>query len=312
MKINATRLQQHFEAISLIGKIGETGTNRPAHSPTEKEGFKIAASWMEEAGMKTHIDNFGNLIGRLEGKNPALPVLMMGSHLDSQPYGGRFDGVAGVLCAIEIVKTLTENNVQHERSIEVISFADEEGWRFNKGLYGSKGILGRLDPEDIERKDKDGISRREALIDFGCDPTKSKEDEYKPGSIFCFLELHIEQGPVLDIGNKPIGVVSGISGPLWLTVKLKGMAGHAGSVPMPLRKDALLGALRCGHLAAAWLDVTEPEPLPEDHPLRHEPNCYITPHIAGGHANESESLVRHFVANFKRYLDGTPLLDRVM
>jgi allantoate deiminase len=242
MKINASRLQQHFEAISEIGKIGETGTNRPAHSPDEKKAFAIAASWMEDAGMKTHIDNFGNLIGRLEGKNSSLPVLMMGSHLDSQPYGGRFDGVAGVLCAIEVVKVLTENNIQPERSIEVISFADEEGWRFNKGLYGSKGILGRLDLEDIERKDKDGISRRQALIDFGCDPAKSKDDEYKRGSIFCFLELHIEQGPVLDIGNKPIGVVSGISGPIWWTVKLKGMAGHAGSVPMPLRKDALLGA----------------------------------------------------------------------
>jgi len=242
MHINAARLQQHFEAMSLIGKIGETGTNRPAHSATEKEGFAIAASWMEAAGMKTHIDNFGNLIGRLEGKNPALPVLMMGSHLDSQPYGGRFDGVAGVLCAIEVVHALIENNIQPERSIEVISFADEEGWRFNKGLYGSKGILGRLDPEDIERKDKDGISRRQALIDFGCDPSKSTADEYKSGSIFCYLELHIEQGPVLDMGNKPIGVVSGISGPIWWTVTLKGMAGHAGSVPMPLRKDALLGA----------------------------------------------------------------------
>ncbi len=242
MKINASRLQQHFEAMSLIGKIGETGTNRPAHSATEKEAFKIAASWMEEAGMKTHIDNFGNLIGRLQGTNPELPLLMMGSHLDSQPYGGRFDGVAGVLCAIEVVKTLTENNIAHERTIEVISFADEEGWRFNKGLYGSKGILGRLDPGDIERKDKEGISRCQALIDFGCDPSKSADDEYKPGSIFCFLELHIEQGPVLDMGNKPIGVVSGISGPIWWTVNLKGMAGHAGSVPMPLRKDALLGA----------------------------------------------------------------------
>jgi allantoate deiminase len=242
MTINSGRLQQHFEAMSLIGKIGETGTNRPAHSPTEKEAFEVAASWMQEAGMKTHIDNFGNLIGRLHGKNPELPVLMMGSHLDSQPYGGRFDGVAGVLCAIEVVKALTENKIQPERSIEVISFADEEGWRFNKGLYGSKGILGKLDPEDIERKDKEGVSRRQALIDFGCDPEKSKLDEYKPGSIFCYLELHIEQGPVLDIATKPIGVVSGISGPIWWTVKLKGMAGHAGSVPMPLRKDALLGA----------------------------------------------------------------------
>lgn len=242
MKINATRLQQHFEAMSEIGKIGETGTNRPTHSPEEKEAFKIAASWMQEAGMKTHIDNFGNLIGRLEGKDPSLPVLMMGSHLDSQPYGGRFDGVAGVLCAIEVVKTLSENNIVPERSIEVISFADEEGWRFNKGLYGSKGITGRLDPDDIERKDKDGISRRQALIDFGCDPTKSKQDEYKPGSVYCFLELHIEQGPVLDVAHKPVGIVSGISGPLWQTLKLKGMAGHAGSVPMHMRKDALVGA----------------------------------------------------------------------
>lgn len=242
MQINSSRLQQHFEAMSEIGKIGETGTNRPAHSKEEKEAFALAASWMQEAGMTTRIDNFGNLIGTLPGKNPSLPVLMVGSHLDSQPYGGRFDGVAGVLCAIETVKTLSENKIEHERTIEIVSFADEEGWRFNKGLYGSKGITGRLDPDDIERKDKDGISRRQALIDFGCDPSKSKEDEYKPGSIFCFLELHIEQGPVLDIAQKPIAVVSGISGPIWWTVKLKGMAGHTGSVPMPLRKDALLGA----------------------------------------------------------------------
>ncbi|MBS1642651.1 MAG: M20 family metallo-hydrolase [Bacteroidetes bacterium] len=242
MEINKTRLQQHFEAMSLIGKIGETGTNRPAHSADEKKAFELTAQWMQDAGMKTHIDNFGNLIGRLEGKNNALPVLMMGSHLDSQPYGGRFDGVAGVLCAVEVVKTLHDNNITPERSIEVISFADEEGWRFNKGLFGSRGILGKLEEGELQRKDKDGITREQALKSFGCDITKFKQDEYQPNSIYCFLELHIEQGPVLDIANKPIGVVSGISGPLWATLKLKGMAGHAGSVPMALRKDALVGA----------------------------------------------------------------------
>ncbi len=244
MNINSTRLQLHFEAMSLIGKIGATGTCRPTMTALEKEAFELTASWMTDAGMKIHIDHFGNLIGRLEGKNPALPVLMMGSHLDSQPYGGRFDGVAGVLSAIEVVKALAENNIQLERSIEVISFADEEGWRFNKGLFGSRGILGKLEDGELQRVDKDGITREQALIDFGCDPTKFKESEYMPGSIYCFLELHIEQGPVLDIGNKPIAVVSGISGPLWLTVTLKGMAGHTGSVPMPLRKDALLGAAK--------------------------------------------------------------------
>jgi len=242
MKINSTRLQHHFEAMSLIGKIGETGTCRPTMTILEKEAFQLASSWMQDAGMKTHIDNFGNLIGRLEGKNSQLPVLMMGSHLDSQPYGGRFDGVAGVLCAIEVVKTLSENNIQPERSIEIVSFADEEGWRFNKGLFGSRGILGKLEAGELDRTDKDGITREQALIDFGCNPAEFKESEYKPGSIFCFLELHIEQGPVLDISQKPIAVVLGISGPLWLTVHLKGMAGHTGSVPMHLRKDALLGA----------------------------------------------------------------------
>lgn len=242
MNINSSRLQAHFEAMSKIGQLGETGTNRPAMSALEKQAFELAAQWMEEAGMTTRIDHFGNLIGRLKGTQPELPVLMMGSHLDSQPYGGRFDGVAGVLCAIEAVKTLTEQGIPPTRSIEVVSFADEEGWRFNKGLFGSRGILGRLEPGELERIDANGISRRQALIDFGCDPEQFEQDEYAPGSIHCFLELHIEQGPVLDISNQPIGVVSGISGPLWLTVKLKGMAGHAGSVPMHLRKDALLGA----------------------------------------------------------------------
>jgi allantoate deiminase len=242
MKINATRLQHHFEAMSLIGKIGETGTCRPTMTALERQGFDLAASWMKEAGMETRIDNFGNLIGHLKGTDNSLPVLMMGSHLDSQPYGGRFDGVAGVLCAIEVVKTLSENNITPQRNIEVISFADEEGWRFNKGLFGSRGILGKLEEGELQRTDKDGISREKALKNFGCDVTKFKESEYKPGSIFCFLELHIEQGPVLDIAKKPIGIVSGISGPLWLTVTLKGQAGHTGSVPMPLRKDALLGA----------------------------------------------------------------------
>lgn len=242
MQINTKRLQAHFESMSLIGKIGDTGTNRPAHSKDEKKAFELAASWMHEAGMTTRIDNFGNLVGTLKGQNDTLPVIMMGSHLDSQPYGGRFDGVAGVLCAIEVATTLKENNIVPNRTIQIISFADEEGWRFNKGLFGSRGILGKLEDGELQRKDKDGITREQALIEFGCNINEFEKDVYKPNSIFCFLELHIEQGPVLDNANKPIAVVSGISGPLWLTLHLKGMAGHAGSVPMHLRKDAMLAA----------------------------------------------------------------------
>ncbi|HXB91837.1 MAG TPA: M20 family metallo-hydrolase [Puia sp.] len=242
MNINSARLQQHFEEMSRIGRIGETGVCRPTLSPLEKQAFELAAQWMREAGMHTRIDNLGNLIGRLEGRRPSDPILMMGSHLDSQPYGGRFDGTAGVLCAIEAVKTLTDQGIVPARSIEVISFADEEGWRFNKGLFGSRGILGRLEEGELQRTDKEGITREQALKAFGCDPARLKDAVYPPGSIHCYLELHIEQGPILDNAGIPVGIVSGIAGPLWLTATLKGMAGHAGSVPMPMRKDALVGA----------------------------------------------------------------------
>ncbi|RBW70998.1 Zn-dependent hydrolase [Bacillus taeanensis] len=242
LTINKDRLKQHFEVLSQIGKIGDTGVCRPALSKEEKEAFHVVTKWMEEAGMTVRIDHFGNLIGRLEGKNPQAPVLMIGSHLDSQPYGGRFDGVAGVLAGIETAKTLTEKEVVSERPIEVISFCDEEGWRFNKGLFGSRGILGKLEKGELDRKDKDGMTRKEALIEFGCDPNRFSACVYEPNDIHCFLELHIEQGPILDKANEAVGVVSGIAGPLWLTVTLKGYAGHAGSVPMNMRKDALVGA----------------------------------------------------------------------
>lgn len=242
MRINTERLKKHFEQMSEFGKLGDTGVCRPAHSQIEKQAFELAASWMKEAGMTTKIDHFGNLIGRLEGKNKEAPILMLGSHLDSQPYGGRFDGVAGVLAAIETVTTMSELGIVPDCPIEVISFADEEGWRFNKGLFGVRGILGKLEEGELTRKDQAGITREQALRDFGCNPDQFHQSVYPPHSISAFLELHIEQGPILDKSNQPIGIVTAISGPLWLTVKLKGFAGHAGSVPMTMRQDALVGA----------------------------------------------------------------------
>lgn len=242
LTISQERLREHFELSSQIGRVGETGMYRPALSPEEKETFLLAQKWMVEAGMNARIDNFGNLIGRLEGRNPLAPVLIVGSHLDTQPFGGRFDGVLGVLGGIEAVATITEKGIVPERPIEVIAFCDEEGWRFNKGLFGSRGILGKLEEGELMRRDKDGITREDALRRFGCDPEHFHDSVYPPGSIHAYLELHIEQGPVLDDDKEPVGIVSGISGPLWLTVRLKGFAGHAGSVPMGNRRDALLGA----------------------------------------------------------------------
>jgi allantoate deiminase len=242
MSINGERFKQHLEELAEIGKIGETGVCRLAHSKEDRRAVEVVKGWMEEAGLTTKIDGFGNLIGRVEGSQSDKPILILGSHIDSQPYGGRFDGTAGALGAIEVVHSMKENGITPQRTIEVICFSDEEGCRFNKGIFGVRGIAGMLEEGELERKDKQGVTRREALKEFGVEPDLSQSPVYQKGDIAAFLELHIEQGPVLEQKKKPVGIVSGISGPIWLTVTLEGFAGHAGSVPMPMRQDALLGA----------------------------------------------------------------------
>ena len=170
LTINSHRLHQRIDDLSQIGKLGETGVCRLALSPEDLQGVLLVKSWMEEAGLQTRIDAFGNLIGRLEGRDDQLPLLMIGSHIDSQPYGGRFDGAIGVLGALEAVQTLTEQGIVPEMAIEVVAFCDEEGCRFNKGLFGVRGITGRLEEGELERVDGSGVTRRQALIEFGCDP----------------------------------------------------------------------------------------------------------------------------------------------
>jgi allantoate deiminase len=244
LTINAERINGNLQELAEIGKIGDTGVARLAHSKKDKEAVLKVKRWMEDVGLTARIDNFGNLIGRLEGENSDAPALLIGSHIDSQPYGGRFDGVLGVLGALEVIQTLQEQKITPAIPIEVIAFSDEEGSRFNKGLFGVRGILGKLEEGELDRQDKDGVTRREALIEFGCDPDKFKESEVDVSKITAFLELHIEQGPVLEAKGEPVGIVTGISGPLWLTVEMTGLAGHAGSVPMPMRQDALVGAAK--------------------------------------------------------------------
>lgn len=244
MTINASRVESRIDQLARIGKIGETGVCRLAHSREDREAVDLVKSWMDEIGMVSRIDAFGNLIGRLEGTNPEAPAIMIGSHIDTQPYAGRFDGIIGVVGALETVQTMLEQGVRPSAAIEVASFSDEEGCRFNKGLFGVRGILGKLEEGELERTDKNGVSRRQALIEFGVDPSQAESSRYRPGQVGAFLELHIEQGPVLEAQGKAVGIVTGISGPLWLTVDLYGFAGHAGSVPMPMRKDALVGAAR--------------------------------------------------------------------
>lgn len=242
--INSKRLHERIFELAQIGKIGDTGVCRLALSKEDLKGVLLVRSWMIEAGMDARIDPFGNLIGVLRGADTTAPVLMLGSHIDSQPYGGRYDGVIGVLGAIEAVQTMVEKGFRPARNIEVAAFCDEEGCRFNKGLFGVRGMTGRLEEGELDRTDKNGMTRREALLEFGCDPDEFAGYTFQEGRIGAFLELHIEQGPVLEALGQPIGIVSGISGPVWWTVEMTGFAGHAGSVPMPMRQDALVGCAK--------------------------------------------------------------------
>ncbi|MFC5652222.1 M20 family metallo-hydrolase [Paenibacillus solisilvae] len=257
LTINSPRLHKRIEDLSKIGRLGETGVCRLALSPEDLQGVQLVKSWMEEAGLTTRIDAFGNLIGRLEGLDDQLPLLMIGSHIDSQPYGGRFDGVIGVLGALEVVQTLTEQGIVPQMAVEIVAFCDEEGSRFNKGLFGVRGLTGRLEEGELERMDGNGVTRRQALIDFGGDPGQFAASQYAEGQVGTFLELHIEQGPILDSLETPVGIVTGISGPLWLTVEMTGFAGHAGSVPMSMRRDALVGSAK---VILALHDLASSEP----------------------------------------------------
>src|SRR5699024_7824535 len=183
LTISRDRLSGRLAELAEIGKVGETGVCRLALSEEYKEGMERVRKWMDEAGLKTRFDHFGNLIGRLEGKNQGEPAVMLGSHIDSQPSGGRYDGTIGVLGALEAVQTMMENGIQPEVPVEIVSFCDEEGHRFGVGLFGSRGILGALEPGELERADEDGVTRREALIDFGADPEKLEESEYDTSKI---------------------------------------------------------------------------------------------------------------------------------
>jgi allantoate deiminase len=257
LSIRSERLHNRILELSQIGRIRETGVCRLALSKEDREGVELVKVWMEEAGMAARMDPFGNLIGVIQGKNPQRPVLMLGSHVDSQPYGGRYDGAIGVIGAIEAVQTMVEAGHQPEMNIEVVAFCDEEGCRFNKGLFGVRGMTGKLEEGELERADKNGVTRREALLEFGCDPAEFAGYAFQEGRIGAFLELHIEQGPVLEALDAPIGIVSGISGPLWLTVEMTGFAGHAGSVPMRMRQDALVG---CAKVIVALNELVQREP----------------------------------------------------
>lgn len=200
------------------------------------------AAWMREAGMAVRVDGIGNVIGRYEGSTPGAKALLIGSHFDSVRNGGIFDGILGILLPIECVAILHGRDERLPCAIEVIAFADEEGARFQTGFLASQALIGRFDPALLARRDADGVTLGEALASAGLDPLAAGGSAVDPAAVAAYLEIHIEQGPVLLDAGLPLGIVTTIAGGNRHQFRVRGEAGHAGTVPMARRRDALTAA----------------------------------------------------------------------
>jgi allantoate deiminase len=211
-------------------------------SPSHKAAADCVASWMREAGMAARIDAIGNVVGRYEAQLPEAPTLLIGSHIDTVRNAGRFDGNLGVVAGIEAVAILAGTGERLPFAIEVIAFGDEEGVRFPMTLSGSKAVAGIFDRAALECRDRHGTRLAEALLAFGGDPEHVPSEARARDGVIGYLEVHIEQGPVLETEDLPVGIVTGINGASRARITVKGQAGHAGTVPMSLRRDALAAA----------------------------------------------------------------------
>ena len=239
--IQRERLVKDFDAMAQLTAPGE-GINRLAFTDADWAGRQYIIDRMTDAGLSVEIDDFGNVIAYKIGKKPDLPVVMVGSHTDSVPNGGNYDGVVGVLSAIEVIRSMTDDGYEHDHTIAVVSFMCEESGRFGNATLGSKAMRGELRLQDLYRLvDKQGISLYEALKGRNLNPDGIEEMAYKR-PVKSFTEIHIEQGKVLEHEQKTIGIVTGIAAPERFYVTIRGNADHSGATPMNLRHDALCGA----------------------------------------------------------------------
>src|SRR6201995_1613971 len=234
----------------IVGRINALATisETPEHlariflTRENRAAADLILGWMRSAGMRAHLDAIGNVCGRYEGERRGLPCLMLGSHYDTVRDAGRWDGPLGLITAISCVADLNKRGKRLPFAVEVTGFADEEGVRFASTLLGSRAVAGTFDETVLSVRDADGVSMRKALKDFGLDPDHSGAAARVRRELLAYLELHIEQGPVVEQQHLPVGVVTAIAGRTRLAARVTGMAGHAGTVPMALRRGALTGA----------------------------------------------------------------------
>ncbi|MBV9073609.1 MAG: Zn-dependent hydrolase [Acidobacteria bacterium] len=237
--VNASRIMDHLHALSQYGKNPRGGVSRVAYSEPDRQGREYAMQLMRDAGLDVTLDAAGNLIGSRSGSDPSLKPLLIGSHIDSVIEGGNYDGDVGSLSAIEVAQSLREHSLQLRHPLQVVIFQNEEG-----GTIGSHAMAAGLTDQVLNSVSSSGKTVRDGIRFLGGDPDKVRQPERQPGSIAAYLELHIEQGGVLEQEKIDIGIVEGIVGIVHSEVTIEGFANHAGTTPMAQRHDALLSAAR--------------------------------------------------------------------
>jgi beta-ureidopropionase / N-carbamoyl-L-amino-acid hydrolase len=246
-RVDGGRLRAQLEALSVFGRPAggrfEDGVSRVAFSDADIAGRRYVTDIMREVGLTPRIDAAGNMFARREGSDASLPPILFGSHIDSVPSGGNFDGDLGTLAAIEAVRVLAAARVTTRHPLEVVLWANEEGVAFGKPLFGSRVVAGRLAPREIDER-WEGVILSDAVRRIGGAPDRLAEAQRQAGSFHCYFELHIEQGGTLHRAGIPIGIVEGIVGIERLEAEIRGFANHAGTTPMGERQDALLAASR--------------------------------------------------------------------
>ncbi|KGX83402.1 M20 family metallo-hydrolase [Pontibacillus marinus] len=241
--VNGERVARRLAEIATIGLTDEGGSRRIGFSEEEKKAKKLVKSWMEASGLDVREDGAGNVFGRLQGQRNDLPAILCGSHVDTVPNGGHFDGVLGVVSALEVIDSWKEQGYTPLRPYEVVVFSDEEGSRFHSGMTGSHAMLGDIDMETQKGlTDINGLSFEEVINDYGSTVSDFEQAQRNMNEVAHFVEVHIEQGKELEKADLPVGIVSGIAGPVCLEMTFYGEAGHAGNTPMTERKDPLFAA----------------------------------------------------------------------
>ena len=237
MNIDGERLWSSLMALARIGATPKGGVRRVTLTPADREGRELFARWCREAGLELRVDAIGNMFARRHGIEDGAPAVMMGSHLDTQPNGGKFDGAYGVMAGLEVIRTLNQAGAKTRAPLEVAAWTNEEGSRFVPTLMGS-GVFAGVYPlqQILENRDTDGITVKDALDGIGY------RGDARPHKVGAYFEAHIEQGPVLEDTKTTIGVVQGALGQRWFDVLVTGQDAHAGPTPMNLRRDALLAA----------------------------------------------------------------------